>query len=755
MGKTIFLLYILSSCCFYTLIGQSEPQVFNSATPLKYPWAGGMNSMQFGEIDIDLDGKMDLFALDRDGVFNIAQNDVRGNRTYCFLNDGGPNEIKYVFAPEYSSLFPELYNWVIFADYNMDGKTDIFTYSPGWAGIKVYENVSTDVLKFDLVVSPFLTSFQGGGYTNIFVTYADYPGIYDIDNDGDLDLLTFSTLGTFVDLHRNMSMELYGIPDSLSFERTETCWGYFGESEESNKLNLDTCRNTTDLNPIIEKDRHTGSTFLLLDLNADNLVDLLLGDIDYPSLFALYNGGSPEEAIMTSYDTLFPATSEKTTLFSMPVSSYIDVNNDGLKDLLVSTFDPSLSKSQNKNSVWLYLNYGDNNKPIFNLYSKNFLQKEMLDFGTEAHICVYDLDKDDLNDLIIGNYGYYLSSYYDAAHFLHSIFRSRIDFYKNTGTTQKPKYQLWKKDIGNFWVEDMLGLAPALADINADSLPDILAGNSNGRVVLSINKGNYDFEISDTNYFNIDVGEYSYPQLFDLDKDGLKDLIIGEKNGNINYYHNEGNAQSPDFVFITDSLGKINVTDYNVSYYGYSSPHFFRLADGATKLIVGSEQGLIHYYEDIDNNLGGEFMLSDKLDQVLDTSNVSFDRGLRTSAAIADLNKDGKAEMLVGNYAGGIEYFGVGAEIMPGWKENKSLDSISIFPNPANNILQLNANNQIKIHKIKIYSLSGILVMEENFTDVNSSVSISLKLHLQDGFYFIQVYSTEGIFTKKLIFNLN
>ena len=50
--------------------------------------------------------------------------------------------------------------------------------------IKVYKNISDGNLKFELIVSPYLTSYQGGGYTNIYVTYADYPGISDIDNDG-------------------------------------------------------------------------------------------------------------------------------------------------------------------------------------------------------------------------------------------------------------------------------------------------------------------------------------------------------------------------------------------------------------------------------------------------------------------------------------------------------------------------------------------------------------------------------------------
>ena len=81
------------------------------------------------------------------------------------------------FHPEFAGLFPELYDWAIFVDYNMDGKNDIFTYSPGYASMMVYQNISDETLKFKRVVYPYLTSYQGGGYVNIYVTYADYPGI--------------------------------------------------------------------------------------------------------------------------------------------------------------------------------------------------------------------------------------------------------------------------------------------------------------------------------------------------------------------------------------------------------------------------------------------------------------------------------------------------------------------------------------------------------------------------------------------------
>lgn len=737
----------------FVCVSQNNPSIINSENgqELNNPWAGGMNSMQFGEIDLNMDGKMDLVALNRDEVFNVTASTTKGNRLYCYVNEGLENEINYKYSPEYCNLFPELYNWAIFADFNMDGKTDIFTYSSGWGGIKVFKNISDGDLKFELIVSPFLTSFQGGGYTNIYVTYADYPGIYDIDNDGDLDILTFSPLGSFVDLHTNLSVETYGNADSLLFERTETCWGHFAENDESNKLYLDTCTNFKTYENITDNERHTGSTLLLLDLDGDDDGDLLLSDIDYPGLYALTNGGTSDDAYITSYDTLFPNENDNASIFSMPVAAYIDVNNDGVKDLLISTFDPSIYKSKNKHSVWLYLNNGASNNPEFELYSKDFLQNEMLDFGSGAYPTIYDWDGDGLKDIIVGNYGYYRYSYYDNAMFLHSVFNSRIDFYKNIGNAENPKFQMWESNLGNFWTQNQLALYPAIADLNGDGLPDILSGNSNGNLILSSNTGNGEFEITN-DYLNIDVEEFSTPQLFDLDKDGLLDLIIGEKKGNINYYHNEGTLQNPDFIYVTDSLGKINVTDYNLSYFGYSTPYFFRLADGTTKLLVGSEQGQINYFENIDNNLNGKFLLSENLDELLDTTDVSFDRGFRTAGAIGSFVSDEKLELLVGNFSGGLEIFNSQADVLPGWKENFSQQNIlKIYPNPSSNYITIETFDGKKIQQINTYSAQGNIINKISYSSAMQSGKVKLETPNKSGIYFIEIYFKDVIVREKIV----
>ena len=166
------------------------------------PWVGGLNACQFGRMDLDGDGQKDLLVFDR-----------HGDRLLCYLNKGAEGEIHYEHTSVYDTCFPKLSGWAVFADFDGDGREDIFTYSKGWAGIKVYRNLShLGEPQFELLVSPYLTSWQGGGEVNILATDADYPAVVDLDGDGDLDILTFGVMGNFIEKHTNLSMERYGHP---------------------------------------------------------------------------------------------------------------------------------------------------------------------------------------------------------------------------------------------------------------------------------------------------------------------------------------------------------------------------------------------------------------------------------------------------------------------------------------------------------------------------------------------------------------
>ena len=238
---------------------------------LAFPWAGGLNHAQFSTIDIDFDGNEDLFVFDR------STNQLR-----VFLKKDVNGTFEYEFLYDSRSLFPEDVRYrAKMVDYNNDGKKDLFTYGIG--GVKVYRNIgnATDGLQWELAKDR-LESQYVSSFSNLYVSSIDIPAYVDVDYDGDIDILTFHIGGERVEYHKNLSMETYGIPDSLIFELKNECWGKFMENSSNNSLELDAtsgpCGSPNIGNP--EKYlRHAGSTLLALDLNEDRVMDLVLGDV--------------------------------------------------------------------------------------------------------------------------------------------------------------------------------------------------------------------------------------------------------------------------------------------------------------------------------------------------------------------------------------------------------------------------------------------------------------------------------------------
>lgn len=681
--------------------------VIENGHSLSYAWAGGLNSVHFSEIDLDLDGVPDLLGFEK-----------HGNRLLPFLRHGNG----YEYAPQYSRCFPDLHDWVILYDYNGDGRQDIFTY--GLASIRVFENVSEDTLAFQLVTDA-LQAYYYNGYTNIYASPDDYLVVDDVDGDGHLDILNFWVLGRYVHQLRNAANS----DEPFDFWLENECWGHFEEAADNNVITLfSDCGMKSD----DDHTRHTGSSMFLHDFDDNGLPDLLLGDVDSPYNILLYNHGTLTDARMTEQDTAYPS-SMPIHLYSMPAASFVTLPGQNIPSLVVSPSDPSLTKSQDLNSVWVY-DY-DTLLQQYTLSQTDFLQGEMADMGSGCHPVLYDFDGDGLLDLFVGNYGQFDSAK-TVNGWLTSYFSSSVSYYRNTGNVSLPVFTLQTRDFGNLKALGLLALHPTFGDFDGDGLSDMLCGNENGTLVLVPHQRLLTGAGTVTPSFaGIDAGEWSAPQYFDLDGDGKRDLVVGNRRGLLSYYRNIG-SETPLFQKITDTLGGVDMRDFTQSYFGYSVPCFYRDALHGTVLFCSGEQGEVAYYKQIDGNLDGIFEKTEaNLVETIDGVAVPFKEGRRVAAAVADLSGDDRPELLMGNYAGGLAYFsGTEPPAHTSLAQHERLNA-RVWPNPTSGVLYVDCEQQFET--VTIYNVFGQIVKDfhpQKFSPMTIDLS-----SLSAGIFFVNI----------------
>lgn len=648
---------------------------------LALPWAGGLNYVQLSSIDYDFDGDMDLFVFDR------SKDNLRLFET---VEQNG--EFSYRLVLNASNYFPpDLRNRVALVDYDGDGKNDIFTYGIG--GVKVYKNTGnlTEGLQWQLI-SDLLYSDYFGNNTNLYVSSSDIPAYIDVDNDSDLDILTFHIGGERVEYHQNQSMELYGHNDSLIFILKNECWGKFTEDPNNNSIVLNNPNNpcafpnipdpqktdgTVALDSLQNPVRHAGSTLLALDIDNSGVLDLILGDVAHTNLVLLTNGGTAPNtnSAMISQDENFPSNTTPASMSIFPASFYVDVDFDGINDLLVGANAKGVS--QNQRSVLFYKNLGANDLPVFQFKTNAFLQEEMIDAGTGSVPVFVDQNGDGKSDLLVANFFRYKEPLSKESAFVS---------YRNIGTAESPSFTFLDNNYLNVSAQNYgLRTIPTFGDLDGDGDQDLILGLENGTVVYQENTASSSttavFGAPQLNFTDqagsvITTGSYCFPQLFDLDNDGLLDLILGKKTGELMYYKNAGTSSSPAFELITSNLGGIDVSPSTPE--GYAAPHFFRWND-TTYLLLGSNTGKLHFYNNVDGNLADEntfALISDNF------------RGINvegySSCFVNDINNNGKLDLFVGGDLGGILHYEHNPSSVLALTEVENSPAIWCYPNPVN-----------------------------------------------------------------------
>ncbi len=739
--------YLLLFCTLFSLtlsaqsFDRADFSVMRDGEELTNPWAGGLDNPQISVADFNFDGLSDLYIFDRVGEVHLT-----------FIQEDG----KYVYAPDFAENFPNTArNFVLLRDFNDDGIADIFAHGKSGSsndGLVVWTGVNNggklDFERFDTGFTMDLVSVPvGSTETNLYVASTDIPDINDIDGDGDLDVLAFDVNGDKLKYYQNQSVETGYGADSLIFIREDQCWGKFYEASMAEEISLspdpDICANgfTGD----IAEDRHAGSTTVTVDLNNDGARELIIGDLINSYIFMLTNGGTSENAWMTAQDNTFPSNSEPLFIPDFNAGYIEDVNFDGKIDFIGAA---NAGNSPNYEAAWLYTNAGTNENPVFELETKSFMTETMLDFGSGSHPTFADVNGDGLPDLVVGSSGFNVDF---------GTRDARLFLYLNTGTATEPVFTAADDNWLNFTqyaleapaANATWGFAPTFGDMDGDGDLDLVVGNFVGSLFYAENIGGagsaMDFPVITFQWKNIDVGSDSAPAIADLNRDGLPDLVIGERNGNLNFLPNIGTATEPDFVEDENAapnlvfLGEVNTNaEGSTANIGYSTPYLYDF-NGDWVLYVGSRSRGVMVYDNIDpNNLEAPFNL------VTDDFST-YDEGIRTHPALFDITNNDRLEMFVGNFRGGISAYETNISTpvseVPAFSEN-----IMLYPNPVRTTLRVLTQNAVVGRRYEIYNAvgqtvkSGYAANQDNYLSVND---------LQAGVYFLRVGESAVKFVKE------
>lgn len=712
--------------------------------PTQNPFAGGLNSPQINAVDLNNDGVLDLHFFDKSGNVHVT-----------FLNNGSTSGDAYEFAPEYAANFPDMEGWALLRDYNGDGIMDIFSYSdrPGISGVKVHQgSYQNDMITFERLThydGPHnLLSFliPNGTFPQIAISNEDLPAIDDIDGDGDLDILTFDLGGSTVEWYKNTSVEMGFELDSLKFVREEDCWGNFKEGGLSAEIFLGT---SMGLCPNLQNDqaevRHAGSTLMTFDDDNDGDKELVLGDLTGVNLVYLENGGTPESAFMIDMDDAYPSYDVSVDMPIFLASFYLDVDNDGNKDLMAAP--NNFKTSEDDQNIWFYKNTTDNLNPVFDFQQDDFLVETMIDIGTGANPAFADVTGDGLIDIVVGNITYFLPGGQKD---------SRLFLYENIGTSSSPKYRLaddnWLGLNQYNSTSSYFNYSPTFGDLDNDNDLDLMVGEETGLLIYFENTagaGNpMSFANPDLNFQNIDAGQGVNPQIIDVNRDGLKDLLIGWRLGRVIYMPNTGSANNPQFEpdpFTAPNDPKFGDIDTRIiqGFDGSASPMMIDV-NGEYVMYVGTQRGRIEVYENIDGNLDGDF-------EMVDSTFGNIREGQITHIEIADINGNGKLEYLVGNSRGGLGFF-TADDATSTQGNNLSNDfNVKLLPNPVDNYAYFDVDGYISDDtQLRIYDAVGRVLLEQNLPYKKTGVDVS---KFSAGIYFCEVTVGEDTGVVKMIKN--
>ncbi len=760
INKTIAIL-------FTAILFGSIPQVLNAQNKyeitsgiqvningfdLEKPFTGGLNSPQFTEFDLNLDGVLDLILFDR--------------VDYKILPYLRTNKNSFLYAPQYEPQLPKGKDIYIAADLNSDGKQDIFTLSE-IGDLLIYINTSdktNDALKFKDLGPWYYRNQHDSNYSirynplSFANTITDLPAIKDIDGDGDLDIVSYDPFNLTYYMFKDVRAEKGWSKDSFEFQNMDYCFGYFWEGFNGGII-LNDC--PLDLGfPKKLKPRHVGgASCWFMDEDNDGDQEMYLSNLDWSKIIRLENGKiqrKNEYDTMIRYDTLF-LDDKVFSSFIFPAGYTFDVDKDGLTDMVISP--NGVSNTKESQQIRYYKNTGSKTKADFNIVKTNFISEQMIDFGARTSPTWMDVNGDGLKDLLVAHNGDFDST---------KGVKDRIDVFLNTGTFDNPKLTFSIYNFLNLKDSGYIYSSITSGDIDNDNDDDLLIGTMNGNIAWYENytlNGKPAFRLKKKNLlsnYQLQTSENSSaPAVYDYNNDGINDLLVGFYNGKVALFEGKSKT-SVSLEWISSNaygmranewLTNLSEPDFNI--FGYATPTVSDIDnDGNLEIVLGTLYGDIRIYHP-ENHLVSDSLIADEHSFFNpnngDTSEIIASAWLKPS--FYDLSGDSIPELILGNLRGGLMF---GQSILSKKRANSienqrtSNTTLKIYPNPTNSTYIIENPNTNEAWSVRITTLDGRNLTAKTLNVGEPAISLDSR-NLSNGVYLVVLENTVSKITSKLI----